>query len=201
MQRIYLDYAATTPVDERVLRAMEPFHATHFGNPSSLHLWGQEASRAVYGARRVIASYIGALPKEIIFTSGATEANNLILQQIVLEAKKRGVKHPKIIVSSIEHESVLETAKNLALFGVSVVCLKVSRTGLLDLEHLKKVLDTDTVLVSVMYANNEVGTIEPIAEISSIIKNFNAHAKNVSYPFFHTDASQALQFLNLTLLQ
>lgn len=215
-QKIYLDYAASTPVDKRVLEAMKPYFNEKYGNPGSLHSFGQEAVAAIDLARETIAGAIGAKFEEIVFTGSATEANNLALRGTVKAARffLRGAgdsfknqarenvgsfrsgadEPPKIIVSAIEHESVLETAHDLEKEGVEVVVLPVSSDGFVDLEKLKAALDERTVLVSVMYANNEIGTIQPIAEIAEIIKNHKL--KNKNYPLFHTDAVQAFQYLN-----
>ncbi len=192
MKRIYLDYASTTPVDPRVRAAMLPYETEIFGNPGSLHLFGQEASGAIFKSRRSVAQSIGAAVDEIIFTGSATEANNLALRGVVSYAQNVGeVRKPRIIVSSIEHESVLETARALEREGVEVCYLPVSRTGVIDHKALERGLTKNTVLVSIMYANNEIGVIEPLAEIANIIKN-----RTTPYPLFHTDASQALQFLD-----
>ncbi|KKU98991.1 MAG: Aminotransferase [Candidatus Jorgensenbacteria bacterium GW2011_GWC1_48_8] len=217
MKKIYLDYAATTPVDLAVLAAMQPYFAEKYGNAGSLHGLGQEAIAAIDKARGVIAKVIDAEFDEIIFTGSATEANNLALrgtiESLLNLAKRISVKpefqqiekfsrdlpfgrntieihRPKIIVSSIEHESVLETARDLEKEGLKVVYLPVDKNGVVDLERLKNSLDERTILVSVMCANNEIGTIEPIAEISKIIKDFNHEI------LFHTDAVQALQYLD-----
>lgn len=193
MRRIYLDYASTTPVDSKIWKAMEPYATEQFGNPGSLHSFGQTASRAVFASRRSIARTLEASPEEIVFTSGATEANNLALRGALRAAK--GIKKPKILVSEIEHESVLETARDLKRDGVEVVYVPVSRTGVVDLRFIKKHIDARTVLVSVMYANNEIGTIEPIQEIAEYIY-LSRKKYGGTYPLFHTDAAQALQYLD-----
>jgi cysteine desulfurase len=200
MKRIYLDYAATTPIDPRVWRAMEPYfgasataRGANFGNPGSLHSFGQKAIAAVDHARETIAHAISAEFREIIFTSSATEANNLALRGVVKAATK-----PRIIISAIEHESVLETAREFEREDVEVIYLPVDECGFVDRNKLKASLNDHTVLVSVMYANNEIGTVQPIAEIAKIIKEFRAQraAAKIQYPLFHTDAAQAFQFLN-----
>lgn len=190
--RIYLDYAASTPIDKEVLKAMEPYFSEKYGNPGSLHSFGQEALAAVGRARETVERAIGlgaADFRNIIFTGSATEANNLALRGAVHTAGRSS----RIIISSIEHESVLETAKDLGKEGVEVVYLPVSRDGTVVLETLKKSLNDRTVLVSVMHANNELGTIEPIKEIGKIVADFR---RNKQYPLFHTDAVQAFQFLD-----
>ncbi len=177
MERIYLDYAATTPLDPRVRRAMEPYFTEQFGNPGSIHAFGQEAMAAVDGARETIAEAIGADFREIVFIGSATEANNLVLRGLTrtdrgLTRTMRVNPRPRLIVSAIEHESVLETARDLERDGVEVVVLPVSREGIVDLDAFRKSLNERTALVSVMYANNEIGTIQPIAEIGRIVREF-----------------------------
>jgi len=219
-RKIYLDYAATTPVDPRVRAAMEPYFSDVFGNPGSLHRFGQEASRAVYLSRRKIAEAIGANYEEIIFTGSATESNNVALRGITqtvrrltqndVRVSQREVRvSPRIVVSAIEHESILETAKDLEKEGVEVIYLPVNREGLVNLDKLKNSLNERTVLVSVMYANNEIGSIQPISEIAKIIKGFRVSGlrsnrtkstpypkPHTPYPIFHADAVQALQYLD-----
>jgi len=178
--KVYMDYAATTPTDPRVLRAMLPYFSKKFGNTMSLHYAGREAKDAVENAREIIANLINSKPNEVIFTSSATEANNFALKGIAFANKQKG-KH--IIVSSIEHACVLESAKWLKKQGFEVSYLKVDKFGLVDLNELEKMIRKDTILVSVMHANNEIGTIEPIEEIGKICKE-----KGV---LFHTDAAQS----------
>jgi cysteine desulfurase len=192
-EKIYLDYAAATPVDPRVLRAMQPYFSKKFGNAGSLHSFGQEAIRALDAARETIAHCIGADFQEIIFTGSATEANNLILRGVMSRLPK-----PRIIISSIEHESVLGTARSLKNDGADVICLPVDKTGLVDLKKLRASLNKNTILVSIMYANNEIGTVQPIVEVTKIVasfKNLRSSPSVLHPPFFHTDASQAFQFL------
>jgi cysteine desulfurase len=196
MKRIYLDYAATTPVDPAVARAMGPYFSAKFGNPGSLHSFGQEAIAAIDRSRETIARSIGAEFREIIFTSSATEANNLALRGAVRAALKKDEKagsagrNPRIIISAIEHESILETARDLEREGIEVIYLAVDRHGAVNLADLKRSLNDRTVLVSIMYANNEIGTIQPIAEIAKII---HEHSPKI---LFHVDAVQAFQLLD-----
>ncbi len=195
--RLYFDYAASTPVAPEVEAVMRPYFLAKFGNAGSLHSFGQEAIAAVDRARETAASAIGAGFREIIFTGSATEANNLALRGAVKKFKKDfpKIKEPEIIVSAIEHESVLETARSLAGEGIKIIEIPVSGKGIIDLKELEKALGEKTILVSVMHANNEIGTIQPIAEISKIISAFrNKNSKR--YPLFHTDAVQAFQFLD-----
>ncbi|MBI4279207.1 MAG: cysteine desulfurase NifS [Armatimonadetes bacterium] len=181
MRRIYLDHAATTPVDPRVVEVMLPFLREKFGNPGSVHAWGQEAREAVDRAREIVAGAIGAHPSEIVFTSGATEADNLAVIGTALAAEERG-RH--IIVSAIEHHAVLEPCEFLTSRGFEITGVPVDGDGLVDPDQVRRVIRDDTVLVSVMAANNEIGTIEPVAEIGQI-----ARGRGVT---FHTDATQAL---------
>jgi cysteine desulfurase len=201
--RIYLDYAATTPVDDRVVAAMLPYFSETFGNPNSLHREGQAAEAALDRARDTIGKVIGARFREIIFTGSATEANNAALWGVVRRFRER---HPSVIpqlvVSAIEHESVLETADALARGGVEVTTLPVNREGHIDPRTLDRALTERTALVSVMYANNEIGTVEPIAEIGRRLADFrgtmngrDGRTIDCVYPLFHTDAVQALQWL------
>jgi cysteine desulfurase len=179
MKRIYLDYAATTPTHEKVVEAMKPYFSEKFGNPSSIHFFGQEAKAAVEAARDKVASLIGANRDEIFFTSGGTEADNWAIVGVAFGNESKG-KH--IITSPIEHHAVSEPAEFLKARGWDVTYLPVDKFGLVDPADVKKAITDKTVLVSVMHANNEIGTIEPIAEISKVVKE-----KGV---LFHTDAVQ-----------
>lgn len=185
-KRIYLDYAATTPVDPRVWKAMIPYFSKKFGNTMSLHSFGQEAKEALEESRETVASLIGAKPNEIIFTSSATESNNLALKGIAFANKDRG---NHIIISSIEHPCIIESAKWLETQGFEVTRLKVDKYGLVNPEDVKRAIKKETILVSIMHANNEIGTIEPIEEIGKIIKAQSAKLKTQIY--FHTDAVQS----------
>lgn len=196
MKRHYFDYAAATPLDVAVEKAMKPYGSKVFGNPGSLHSFGQEASAAVFEARDAIAKSLGCHYSEIIFTGSATEANNLALRGVVKAALKAGIKNPRIITSQIEHDSVLDTCRDLEKEGVEVIYLPVNADGMMDLEKMESELDERTVLVSVMYANNEIGVIQPIAEIAEIVRNFRSKNPKASYPLFHTDAVQGFNYLN-----
>jgi len=192
MKRIYLDYAASTPVTPDVLSAMQPYFSERFGNPGSLHSFGQEAIAAIDRSRETIATLIGAEFRDVLFTSSATEANNLALRGAVAEFRKinPGVT-PRIVISSVEHESILETARDLEREGVEVNYAPVDNHGHVSLKDIKTLLDPSTALVSIMYAQNETGTVEPVAEISQCVRNFRG---NHTFPLFHTDAAQAFQF-------
>ena len=179
---IYMDNHATSPLDPRVLDAMMPFFTAKFGNAASRnHSFGWEAEQAVETAREQIAKLIGATAKEIIFTSGATESNNLAIKGIAEMYRERG---NHIITQVTEHKAVLDTCKRLEKYGYRVTYLPVKADGLIDLEDLKRAIDDKTILVSIMAANNEIGVLQPIREIGKI-----CHEKNV---LFHTDAVQAV---------
>jgi len=179
--KIYLDYASTTPIDPKVMKIMLPYLSEKFGNTMSLHSFGQEAKLALDESREKVANLIGAKNAEIVFTGSATESNNLALKGVVLANKNKG-RH--IIISSIEHPCIMESAKWLEKQGFEIDKLKVDKCGLVDQKEVKKLIKKDTILVSVMHANNEIGTIEPIKEIGEICKKRGI--------FFHTDAAQTL---------
>jgi cysteine desulfurase len=195
MKKIYLDYAATTPVDEEVLREMMPYFSDKFGNPSSIHTFGQEAMEGVDKARQQVADFLGCSASEIIFTSGATESNNMAIKGII---KASQIKNPHIITSSIEHHCVLNSGKVVQKEGSETTFLKVDKDGLINPEDVKKSIKENTILVSIMYANNEVGTIEPIAEIGKTIKEINIEREKSKLPkiYFHTDAVQAANYFD-----
>ena len=179
---IYLDCHATTPVDKRVLEAMLPYFTEHFGNPSSItHSYGWEAEAGVKKAREIIASAINCIPEEIIFTSGATEANNLAIKGIA-EAYLHQGRH--IITLQTEHRAVLDPCKYLESLGFEVTYLPVQKDGLINLTQLEKSLRPETILVSIMTANNEIGVIQPIESIGAICRQHKV--------LFHTDAAQAI---------
>jgi len=180
-QRIYMDYASTTPIDPRVIEAMLPYMREVFGNTMSPHAWGMEAREALEKARETIASFIGANPMELIFTSSATESNNLAIKGAAFANKDKG-RH--IITSRIEHLSVLEPCRWLERNGFEITYLPVDRYGLVDPAEVEKAIRKDTILVSIMHANNEIGTIEPIKEIGEICRSRDV--------YFHVDAAQSL---------
>ncbi len=181
MERIYLDYAATTPCDEQVVEAMRPYFTDKFGNPSSIHSFGQEAKKGLEDARQALADFLGAKPEEIVFTSGGTESNNLAIFGSCGALEKKG-KH--IITSNIEHHAVSEPCKVLEKKGYGVTYVKVNKDGIIDPADVKKAISDKTVLISIMQANNEIGAIQPIAEIGRI-----AREKGIA---FHTDAVQTV---------
>lgn len=186
--RVYVDHGATTPVDPRVVEAMQPYFAEKFGNASSVHEWGQQAREAVDQAREVVAGSIGAKPAEIVFTSGATEADNFAVLGTAWANESRG-RH--IMTSSVEHHAVLEACRFLESRGFEVTYLPVDRYGMVDPDDVRRALRDDTVLVSVMHANNEIGTLEPVAEIGRL-----ARERGV---VMHTDATQSAGILPLNV--
>jgi len=202
MKKIYLDYAATTPMDEEVLNEIMPYFSEKFGNPSSVHSFGQEALEAVDKARQQVAGFLNCSSSEIIFTSGATESNNLVVKGIVgkVQTPKSNPQSfiPHIITSSIEHHCVLNSCQAVEKDGVEATYLKVDKDGLVSIEDVKKTVKENTVLISIMYANNEVGTIEPIAEIGDLLKEINSEREKSNLPkiYFHTDAVQAVNYLD-----
>jgi cysteine desulfurase NifS len=180
MKRIYMDHSATTRVDSLVVDAMLPYFSEMFGNSSSLHSFGMEAAEALSMARKQVAEAIGALPEEIIFTSGGTESDNLAIRGVI--PHNSGKKH--VITSVVEHPAVLNTCAYLESLGHDVSYIPVDSEGLVDIEKLEGSIRENTVLISVMHANNEVGTIQPIREIAQIAKNHKI--------YFHTDAVQSI---------
>ncbi len=191
LRRIYLDHSATTPVDPRVVEAMLPFLTEKFGNPSSVHFFGQEARAAVDRARREVAALIGARANEIVFTSGGTEANNLAIKGIcdAVTGQTGGSTRPHIVTSAIEHSSVRGICDELEKNGCQVTRLPAYENGIVRIEDVRAALRPETILISVMLANNEIGTIQPIAEIAALVKEERARGRK--HLWLHTDAVQA----------
>ncbi|MBI4609605.1 MAG: cysteine desulfurase [Candidatus Rokubacteria bacterium] len=183
MKAIYLDHNATTPLDPAVVQAMQPFLREHFGNPSSAHAYGRIAREAVERARAQVADLLGARPAEIVFTSGGSEASNLALKGLVLPALMKSAADIHLITSAVEHPATLEPCAFLERLGCRVTVLPVNRYGLVDLDALRNALRRPTLLVSIMHANNEVGTLEPIREIAALAHTHGA--------LVHTDAAQS----------
>ncbi|MDK2927176.1 MAG: cysteine desulfurase [Bacillota bacterium] len=181
MRRVYMDHAATTAVHPEVLEEMLPYLKGEFGNPSAIYSWGREAKAAIEKARERLAHLLGTEPAEIVFTSGGTESDNFALRGVAAANRDKG---NHIITTKIEHHAILHTAEQLEKEGFRVTYLPVDQDGLVRREDLERALTPDTILVSIMFANNEVGTIEPIAELARIVKE-----KGV---IFHTDAVQAV---------
>lgn len=185
MKKVYMDYAATTPVDKEVIKEMIPYFDKYYGNASSLHSFGREALDAVENARKQVAGLLKADAEEIIFTSGGTESDNLAIKGVAYRnKKKRDTKEPHIITCEIEHPAVLETCKHLEKQGFNVIYLPVDKYGFIKPDDLEDAISKDTFLVTIMYGNNEIGTIEPMEEIGKITKKHNV--------LLHTDAVQAI---------
>jgi cysteine desulfurase len=181
VRRVYLDHSATTPVDPEVAELIMTYYTSKFGNPSSIHAFGREAKKGLEDARQQIATLIGAQPEEIVFTSGGTEADNMALIGAALANQKKG---NHIITSAVEHHAILDTCKYLEKQGFKLTILPVDEDGLLSVEAVEKALTPETILVSIMHANNEVGTIQPIEEIGKLLQG-----KGI---IFHVDAVQSL---------
>jgi cysteine desulfurase len=209
---IYLDHSATTPLDDKVLKAMLPYLEKNFGNPSSIHSFGQKALAGVDKAREQAANFLNCESSEIIFTSGATESDNLALRGVIKAAMAAGVKKPHLIISSVEHDAVMEPARELEAEGIEITRLPVDKFCRVSLGDLEKSIKENTVLVSIMYVNSEVGAIQPIREIGKIIKKINEKrlsawkkkgaAEKISKPrkiYFHIDAVQAANFFSCNI--
>ncbi|MDO5563382.1 MAG: cysteine desulfurase NifS [Synergistaceae bacterium] len=179
-RKVYLDNSATTQVDKKVLETMLPYFSERYGNPNSLHAWGREARAAVDNARSQVASLIGAEPKDVIFTGGGSEADNLAIKGTAWALKDKG-KH--IITSCIEHHALLHTVEWLSKMGYEYTILPVDKYGFVDPAELEKAIRPDTILTSIMFANNEIGTVEPVAELGEVCRRHGV--------LFHTDGVQA----------
>jgi cysteine desulfurase len=186
MRKIYLDYAATTPMHPHVYKAMGPYFNTVYGNPASAHTMGLEADKVVEKARAVIAEVLGAQPGEVLFTSGGTESDNCAIKGVAFAMQARG---NHIIISSIEHHAVLEPCHFLQKHGFEITAVPVDKHGLVDPDDVKKAITDKTILVSIMHANNEIGTIEPISRIGAICRKHEV--------YFHTDAVQSFGSLDI----
>jgi len=185
MKKVYLDYGATTPVDPQVISAMKPYFDEIYGNPSSIHSLGVNAADAIEESRKHVASIINAKPEEIVFTSGGTEADNLAIKGIASKYEdKKGTTGPHIITTEIEHPAVLETCKYLDKTGFDVAYLPVDTEGIIKLKDIEQIISKNTFLISIIYGNNEIGTIQPMQEIGKITSKNNI--------FLHTDAVQAV---------
>ena len=181
---VYADYAATTPVKPEVVDKMMTIYQTHFGNPSSIHSQGRDARSLLDASRRTVANYLNAQPNEVVFTSGATESNNTIIKGIAYANQSKG-KH--LITTKIEHHSVLHVFEYLEEQGFEVTYLDVTPEGLVDIEQLRNSLREDTTLVSIMFVNNEVGTVQHVYDIQQVLAPYEA--------YFHMDAVQAVGHL------
>src|SRR3989344_2494424 len=199
-KRIYLDHAATTPTDEKALKVMSTYLTKVYANASGLHAEGVTAKKALSQAREKVARLLEVRSEEIIFTSGGTESDNLALSGVIQKARGSGIRNPHIITTSFEHSAILETCKALEGWGVQVTYVNPEADGIVRPEKIIKEIKPDTVLVSVMYAQNEIGTIQPIRDIARAIKEIKTSSyklKANSYPLFHTDACQAANYLDV----
>jgi len=202
MKRIYLDNAATTPLDKKVKKAMDKASCEIFGNPSSVHKEGIAARTAIEDARAKVADFFDAHSDEIFFTSGGVESNNLAILGVFKALEKNNIKFNDChaITSAIEHSSVLDTFRSLESMGLAVTYVGVNEKGIIDPKDIKESLKPETRLVSIMYANNEVGSVQPIQEIAKVVRDYKKEKSGV-YPFFHTDAAQALNYLDVNVLK
>ncbi len=199
MKKVYLDYAATTPLDPRVLGAMMPYLEEKFGNPSSVHFWGQEAREAIEKARKQVAKALGCKSSEVYFTGTTTVSDNLAIQGVARAAKKAG-RGNHLITSAVEHHAVLDTCQALEKEGFKLTVLPVDKQGMVDPKDVGKAINDKTVLVTIMYANNEVGTVQPIKEIADIVKKKGLliHTDRPKYSAsLHTDAAAAPDYLDM----
>ena len=192
-KRIYLDYASTTPLDDETLKFMLPYFDGRFSNPSSMHSSGRDAMAVIVRSKKEIAEVIGMRSDEIIFTGSGTEADNLAILGVCRAYKNKG---NHIIVSAIEHKAILEPAKQLEKEGFVVSVLPVDKEGKINVEECVKLITSQTILISVMYANNEIGTVEPIKELAERIASLK---NNEGMPFLHTDACQATGYLPINV--
>ncbi len=184
-RRVYLDNSATTPIDPRVVEAMMPYLTEKYGNASSIHFFGQEARSAVDKARHQVAQSINARPNEIVFTSGGTESNNLAIRGLSQLNEKHG-KH--IVISQIEHPSVINVCEDLEKNGFEISYLPVYQNGIVKIEDIQRTIRKDTILISIMTANNEIGTIQPVEEVCKLVRDERVNGNKI---WFHTDAVQA----------
>ncbi len=190
---IYLDHAATTPCDKRVVNKMLPYFDDSFGNPSGIYKISREAKFAIDQAREVIARFLGCIVDEVLFTNGGTESDNMAILGYARKCKKG-----HIITSKIEHSAVLNSCRQLEKEGFDITYLPVDKNGLVSAKQVGEALKPETILVSIMYANNEIGTIEPVEEIAKRIKEYRTSKKSLN-PIFHTDACQATQYLEMNV--
>ena len=193
---IYLDYAATTPLDTQVLEKMLPYFGSQFSNASSMHSSGRHAAQVITKVRREVANILGAYPEEIIFTGSGTESDNLAIKGVARVNRNFG---NHIIISAIEHKAVIESAKQLESEGFMVSIIPVDFLGMIDIDACMKLITDRTILISVMYANNEIGTIEPIKELAAAVEKWRGAHGQTTFPLLHTDACQAAGALSLSV--
>ena len=201
-KRVFLDYASTTPTDKRVISAMKPFWNAKFQNPSALYEEGVDVRKIIDQSRRHIANITQAKPSEIIFTGSGTESDNLAIIGVARSVGKKGdISNPHIITTNIEHVAVIESCKRLEKEGFEVTYLSVNSDGTISVDDIKRSLRPETILVSVMLANNEIGTIFPIRQIGVEVSKYKKEQNRISasYPYFHSDASQAPNYLDINV--
>lgn len=198
---LYLDNASATPVDPAIFETFHTIQKTHFANPGSIYRPGIEAKKQIDAARKKVAHALQARPEEIIFTASGTESNNLCLFGVIDRAKKEGIVMPHVITTNIEHASVLEALRKLeSQKEISLTIVPVTRQGIIEIKSIREVLTSETVLVSVIHTNNEVGTIQPVREIGKMVEKYRAENKDTikkEYPYFHTDACQSVNYLDI----
>jgi len=204
MKRIYLDYASVTPIDPRVMCEYKKYSDIIYANPSSLYAEGVAAQKVLQASRKKVADSIHALPDEIVFTSGGTEANSLTLEGTMRAARRGGFTKPHLIISTIEHSSIMETTAMMEKNGVEVTRIPVDVHGVVSVEEIKKAIRPETFLVSIMYVNNEIGSIQPIRDIAKAIRQARKALQGDAiiesrYPLFHTDAAQAPAYLDISI--
>lgn len=194
---IYLDHASATPVDTDISQTFHTIQKTHFANPGSIHLLGIEAKKLVDNARKKVASAFQARSLEIIFTASGTESNNLAIYGVIRHAKKSGVAMPHVITTNIEHASVLESLKQFAQGKeIKLTIVPVNTDGIVEVKSIREALTPETILVSIIHANNEVGTIQPVREIGKMLEK-QRDAQKSEYPYFHSDACQSVNYLDI----
>lgn len=200
MKKIYLDHAATTPVDPEVMKEMQPYFSVTFGNPMSIHSFGNVALEATDKSRKQVADFLNCDPSEIVFTSGATESNNLAIKGVIKNYfyNQNKKEKPHIITTQFEHHCIFNSIKFLEKSGqAEITYLPVYENGIIRLEDVKSAIKPNTILVSIIYVNNEIGTLQPIQEIGNLIKNYNSQISDLrSHILFHTDATQAANYFD-----
>jgi len=195
-KRVFLDYASTTPISNKVRRAMDPYFQKYFFNPGALYKEAVEVRKVLDDSRAKVSKVLNIQPAEVFFTGSGTESNNIAIQGVYNEALKKGISKPHVITSCFEHPAVLEVCKHIERNGGEVTYLNPDTKGIISPENIQEVLKENTILISIMYVNNEIGTIQPIKDISRIVKKWKEKTKGI-YPYVHTDASQAPNYISV----